>query len=301
MRLRRFMLAARFLILALVLLAWPLGALAADTPEAFLLRSSADLSADATLNVQTPSFSAAMVRVRVANASGFSAQVKVQIASPGDSVAKLLCTLATVTTNGDYLFALGADPGGASGVCSTMPTEWQLFLDHSAGSADVAVELYPIGQATANTRRLQIPFGAIAGATNGQCLVTLPWANTAAAACTSGTYAQTLAVFHSTAPPRLSKVVCTTTGGHIGLDGGEEVRVQWIWLQPNGSGSFASTVGASFLSFGDADDQAGDFVVAEPNEVSPYAGTVMLQLRVDHAGGTITTTGSLLCRAYLVA
>jgi hypothetical protein len=163
----------------------------------YILRASASLSGDATHTPAQPDRApaAVLLRVRVSSVSSFSAALKIQVPEAAAGAgAREICNLATITANGDYLFALGTTSSGPiTGSCIGVPPGWQLFLDHGAGSATVAVEAYPVATSSAETT-FGIPFGArnVTGANDGLCLAHGHWtgASPTPVACGSADAAQ---------------------------------------------------------------------------------------------------------------
>jgi hypothetical protein len=275
--------------LLVLLLAVPALAQPELVPRA--LRASASLAADATVNVGPGAygdrtFPAAMLRIRVASASGFSAQVKVQapevLAGGG---ARVLCTLATLTANGDYLFAIGSGASAdVSGSCAGVPASWQLFLDHSAGSADVAVEIYPLVQATAAARdslRFWTEDQSAATLITTTCLLFAEGDFTTGAAQVCG-FQDTTATFAPGTPARVDRITCVGTGTSI--TGALQLDVRWR----KGDAPGTQTDSAAFLSIPAASFN-GSLVSAPIGSACPYAGSgCMLSVHVRQAlsGGT---------------
>lgn len=112
-----------------------------------IIRASAQLAADATIKLIMPDEAkGVLIHIKTANVSSFSVTPKINTSTANGDTLLLWTAAAAITGNTDttYLINENAATGFAgvtASVLGTLPREWNLFLDHSAGTADVLVEI----------------------------------------------------------------------------------------------------------------------------------------------------------------
>ena len=112
-----------------------------------IIRANASLSADSTIKLITPDDAkGVMIHVKTANVSSFSTTPKINTTTANGDTLLLWTAAAAITGNASTVYSISENTntgfaGVTASVLGVLPREWNLFLDHSTGSADVMVEI----------------------------------------------------------------------------------------------------------------------------------------------------------------
>jgi hypothetical protein len=112
-----------------------------------IVRASASLAADETIRLIMPDEAkGVLIHIKTASGAAFNATPKINTTTANGDTLLLWTASAAITTDTSTVYSISENTntgftGVTASVLGILPREWNLFLDHSAGTALVTVEI----------------------------------------------------------------------------------------------------------------------------------------------------------------